>query len=294
MIVPRSSDLRPLLHVALACCLQAAALAWSPWWTPLAVFVGMFTLAIEHNQAHVAVFRGRWANALLDDVLTLTCGIPLVFWRVHHLHSHHGHTWTDEDWSSPFRFRGARAPATPVSYRYYQFTYYPLFCSTSIESILRGRDPRLVGALLRQVVLLVVVSLTLFTLCGVGRWIMVMGTTYAAAGLMLGATNYIEHWSTGIPARRGGAFGAWTFTCRVHNFLTYNSGYHWLHHRRPTLHWSLLPTVHRSDPSYCPPGFIEDGLFPGYRSARAFRQWLARNIAPAAERQTPAEVRSAP
>ncbi|MBP7147530.1 MAG: fatty acid desaturase [Acidobacteria bacterium] len=289
-----ASDLRALLHVALACALQVAALAHSPWWTPAAVFVGMFTLAIEHNHAHVPVFRWRWGNAVLDDLLTLACGVPQVFWRVHHLQNHHPKTWTEEDWSSPFRFRGAQAPDRPVGYRYYQFTYYPLFCCTSIESILRDRTPRLLGALLRHMLVLVAASAAAVSMFGVGRWFLVLGTTYAAAALMLGATNYIEHWSSGATEGQSPTFAAWTFTCRLHNLLTYNSGYHWLHHRRPGLHWSLLPAVHRSDPSYCPAGLVEEGLFPGYRTPAAFRRWLLHESGPAAGVPASSRLRSAP
>jgi fatty acid desaturase len=284
-----TSDIRPLLHVVLACGLYAAALAWSLWWAPLAVFVGMYTLAIEHNHAHVPVFRRRWASAILDDVLTLTCGVPQVFWRVHHLRSHHGHAWTDEDRSSPFRFDGARDPDLPVGYRYFQLTYYPLFFATSVEAILRGRNPRLLGALLRNLLVLATASAVLVAVFGVWRWLVVMATSYAAAALMLGATNYMEHWAS----REDGRHRAWTFTCRVHNTLTYNSGYHRLHHQRPTLHWSMLPRVHRSDPSYTPARLVEDGLFPGYRSPAGFRRWLDRARALAAGEAQPPEVRSA-
>ena len=31
------------------------------------------------------------------------------------------------------------------------------------------------------------------------------------------------------------------------NFFTFNNGYHGMHHNNPTLHWSLLPEVHKTE-----------------------------------------------
>ena len=271
MTMRNASDLRALAHVALAAALYAAALAWSLWWAPLAIFVGMHVLAIEHNHAHRPVFRLRLLNVALDEALTLLCGIPQVFWRVHHLLSHHRHAWNDEDWSSPFNYRGASAPQRPVGYRYYQLTYYPLFAADSVAFILRRRDRRLLLALIRSVALLLAASAALVAVFGIGRWLLVMAPAYLFTAMMLGAANYLEHWN----CFRDGTFKAWTFTCSIHNWLTYNSGYHWLHHLRPGLHWSELPAVHRRDPSYCDPALIETGLFPGYRLGASFHRWLA-------------------
>ncbi len=263
-------DLQTLVHVALAAALYAAALGYSVWFAPLAILVGIHTLAIEHNHAHAPVFRWRPVNVMLDDLLTLLCGVPEVFWHVHHMRSHHRHTWTEHDWSSPFNYRGASAPWKPVGYRYYQLTYYPLFAADSVDYILRRRDPRFLGARLRSVFVLAAGSASLIGLVGIGRWLLVMAPAYVGTGMMLGAANYLEHWN----CHRAGEFKAWTFTCSVHNVLTYNSGYHWLHHQRPGLHWSELPGIHRRDPSYCDPDLIESGLFPGYRSGASFRRWL--------------------
>lgn len=268
------SDAWTLVHVFLAAVASGLALGHSLAWTPLAVLLGMHLIAVEHNHAHLSVFRWKALNLLLDMVLLLLCGIPVLFWRVHHLGSHHRFTWTDRDWSSPFNFRGTEAPHAPVSYRYYQLTYLPLFCCHSVLHIVRSQNPRLVASLVWTAAVLAGGSVALAQAFDPWRWLIVFGTTYLAAGMMLGAANYLEHYST---FEGDGQYSAWTFTCRVHNFLGYNSGYHLLHHRRPEIHWSLLPEVHGQDPSYCPPGLLETGLFPGYRLPTGVGRWLQQH-----------------
>jgi fatty acid desaturase len=268
-------DLQMLAHLALAAGCYWLALVHSLLWTPLAVFVGMHVVPIGHNHAHLPVFRTRWANEVLDGVIVVLSGVPLAFWRVHHLASHHRFTWEEGDWSSPFSFSGTKAPYEPIGYRYYQLTYLPLFCSHSALHILRGRNPRLMRSFLTTSLVFVLASALIVAGVGVWRWLAVMGVGYAAGGMMLGAANYFEHWSS----YRAGEYLAWTFTCPIHNFLNYNIGYHLLHHQQPTLHWSLLRRVHEENPSSWVPELIEGGLFPGYRGARRSREWFARTAA---------------
>lgn len=263
-------DLQSLAHVAAAGGLAYLALAHSLAWVPLAAIVGSHLIAIEHNHAHLPIFRWRWLNGLLDQALLVLCGIPLVFWRVHHLGSHHKHNWTDDDWSSPFNFRHAESPGRPISFEYYRWTYLPLFEFHSSVHILRSQNPRLVRSLLVSGFVLIAASVGLIATFGVWRWMIAMGITYVGAGVLLGAANYLEHYNALGDA---GEFSAWTFTCPVHNIVSYNSGYHLLHHERPSLHWSELPDVHGADPSYCPAHLVETGLFPGYRGP-LLKRWL--------------------
>ena len=107
-------------------------------------------------------------------------------------------------------------------------------------------------------------------------WAVTAGATTFVSGLGLGAVNYFEHFGCHDDDER---HLAWTFLCSWHNRLSYNSGYHLLHHERPRLHWSELPGVHRADAGYAPADLVESGLFPGYRSPAGRRRWFEAHAA---------------
>jgi fatty acid desaturase len=269
------------------------ALSCSPLFAMPAAFLAGHAVAIAHNHAHLPLFRFRWLNLLMDFVLQATVGIPQLFWERHHLHRHHRGPWTEVDWSSPYSFDGAASPERPVSRAYFCWTYLPLFLCESLVEVLRRRRRRELGRLLLSALAVVAVAIALCSAFGPWRWLFVFGMSYVLCGKELGWLNYLQHWAC---YRGDGRHWAWTFTCRLHNLLTYNSGYHLLHHLRPTLHWSQLPAAHRADPSYTHPELIETGLFPGYRGRCGCRHWLDEKWAlqEKALAQTPAEGNPGP
>lgn len=278
MVLVDRSDVRTLLHVALCAAAAGPALWHSFWWWPGYAFLALHVVSVQHNHAHRPVFRARAANIGFDVLTALLCGIPMFCWRTHHLRSHHIAPWTADDWSSPYRFTGTRSPDRPVGYRFYQVTYLPYFVRDSVRWIVRHGSRQQRRALAVTGATLVTASAVLAWSAGPWRWLAVVVPAYAICGCGLGAINYLQHYNTWLPQH--GEFGAWTFTCRWHNLLNYNLGYHQLHHRQPHLHWSRLAKVHAADPSYAPTHLVEHGLFPGYRTNKARQAWLLRHGTP--------------
>jgi fatty acid desaturase len=281
MMLRNRRDLIALAHLALCWWLLYMALAHGLPWVLLATFAAVHAVAIAHNHAHVPLFRGRLPNALTDLVLQATTGIPQLFWHGHHLRRHHAAPWTEHDWSSPYSFDEAAPPSRPVSQRYFARTYLPLFVCESLVETLRRRRPRELRRLALSAAGFLVPALLLGWWFGPLRCLLVFGLVYFKCGAGLGYLNYLQHWAC---YRGDGEHWAWTFTCRIHNFLTYNSGYHMLHHVKPGLHWSELPAAHRADPGYTRPDLVEDGLFPGYRGPRGRQAWLDAKLALQEER----------
>lgn len=272
----RASDWWVVAHLGLTAGVVALAYT-SPWlwtlliWVPLTWLLALHLVAAEHNHGHVAISRSAVANRVLDHLLLLSTGIPMFCWRTVHRTQHHASPWTARDHSSPFRFDGAKAPSTPVSYRRYQLTYLPRFVSAAVREISHKGSTTQKGEVWFSLAVFVVLQAVLIAAFGPLRWFFVSALTWLVCGCTLGAANYLQHWQT---HRGAGRHEAWTFTCRLHNRLNYNAGYHELHHRRPSMHWSDLARTHRRAPGYCPRDLLEEGLFPAYRGGRGLRRWF--------------------
>jgi fatty acid desaturase len=275
MILRNRHDLRTLAHLAVCWSLNYLALAHSLWWAIPAVMASSMTVAIAHNHFHLPIFRVRVLNRLLDLLLHLTQGIPQVVWQAHHLRRHHVAPQTDLDWSSTYAFREAAPPSRPISWRYYRLTYLPLFLAETLIDVLRRRRRAELTRMLVQAGSFAAVSAALAWAFGPWRWLALFVPTYLTCGTGLGSLNYLQHWAC---HRADGKHWAWTFTCPIHNFLTYNAGYHMLHHLKPGLHLSEMPAVHQADPSYTPADLVENGLFPGFRGARGTQAWFAAKL----------------
>lgn len=264
-------DLRSLTHLAVCGGVYYLALSQSLLWILPAGFLAVHAVSIAHNHVHLPMFRLRALNVALETVLQVLCGMPQLFWKVHHVRRHHPHPWEEADWSSPYGFDHAHAPLDEISPRYFRWTYLPLFVCESIVEILRHRRPAELKGLAWVMIVYVGSAAAISWYFGPLRWLAVFGYCYFNCGMGLASLNYVQHWAC---YRGTGTHLAWTFTCPIHNALTYNSGYHYLHHLQPGLHWSELPRAHREDSSYTRPDLIENGLFPGYRGSRGMQAWL--------------------
>ena len=269
------ADLRSLAHLVVALATLFAALSGAPpgdtWlWGPIAIFVGIHLLAVQHNHSHVPIFRGKGQNLLIDLTTGLVTGFPLAAWRLHHLRGHHPRPFQPGDPSSPYGLGSPKGHGRETSLWRYQLAYAPLFLAWSVDHAFRTGRARHRIELGLHTALVLVVSLVSIALWGALRFAAVWPTLWIGSGLCLGAINYYQHWQT---QTLNGTHAGWTFTCRVHNGLNYGVGYHELHHRRPSLHWSQLRRVHEADPSYAPSDLIEHGLFPGYRLPWIAKRW---------------------
>jgi fatty acid desaturase len=204
---------------------------------PLAV-LGMFIAPINHHHQHVNSFRAPWLNRLYDLVLALQCGVGPYSWVLHHNLGHHVNYLNQPPHESPDESRWTRANGTQMGRLEYSID---LLLHHQIDIVRVGlRHPRYFRYLL-------LMKLPLWGLIGVGLWLRPLETVLV---FLLPAFIALFHtiWATyehhaGCPPNNH-LDASRNRENRIYNALTGNLGLHTAHHKRPGLHWSLLPELH--------------------------------------------------
>jgi fatty acid desaturase len=177
-------------------------------------------------------------NRVYDLVLALQAGVAPYGWVLHHNLGHHvnylrqpPHRNADESrWKRPNGKQMGRLEYTLDLLAHYQ-----------IDIVRVGlRHPRYFRAFL-------LMKLPLWGLIGLGLWLRPLETTLV---FLLPAFLTLVHTIWATYEHHAGCDGADHFDAsrnrenRIFNALTGNLGLHSAHHKRPGLHWSLLPELH--------------------------------------------------
>jgi fatty acid desaturase len=133
------------------------------------------------------------------------------------------------------------------------------------------RRPRWRTQLLLEVATLLVLA-PAFVAADWRKFVLFLAVPHAYAAWGIVTMNLLQHDGTdpGSVHNHSRSFVGWAI-----NWITFNNGYHGVHHRRPTLHWSLAPLAHeRLIAPYAHPRLMETSIiayvfrtyvFPGRR-----------------------------
>jgi fatty acid desaturase len=219
------------------------------------VVLGMFIAPINHHHQHVNTFRAAWLNRLYDLALALQTGIGPYGWVLHHNLGHHINYLKQPPLENADESRWKRPDGTQMG----RFEYsVDLFLRHQVDIVRVGRrHPRFFRYFL-------LMKLPLWSLIGVGLWLRPIETVLVFL-LPSFATLFHTTWATyehhaGCP--QGNHLEASrNRTSPLFNVLTGNLGLHTAHHRRPGLHWSLLPELHQEIRSEIPEDQIVEGFW---------------------------------
>jgi fatty acid desaturase len=204
---------------------------------PLAL-ASVFVAPINHHHQHLNTFRSPVVNRLYDLVLALQTGVAPYSWVLHlnlghHLHYLNQHPHVRPDESAWTRRDGAQMGRV-------EYTIDMLLRHQSEIYLVGRRYPRYLRSWLAM-------KLPLYALIGGALWIHPLNTVliFLIPGF-IALTHTI--WATyehhaGCPTDDH-LVGSRNRDNRTYNWLTGNLGLHTAHHKRPGLHWSLLPQVH--------------------------------------------------
>ncbi|MEL6187019.1 MAG: fatty acid desaturase [Myxococcota bacterium] len=245
MALKHSADRRTLVVVASYFVVLAGALSLPLTWSLTPLFVAGLSLisficaVITHNTIHAPIFTSREANRAMQVVLTLTYGHPVSAFVPGHNLSHHRHTQSDQDLmrTSKLRYRW-----NFLNQLLFAWTVGPTIFSANLRFAkrMRTRRPKWFRQLILEAVILVVMMGAILIYDPLKFLLFVMiPHQYAAWGIM--GINFVQHDGCDPESKYNHSrnfVGPWV------NWITFNNGYHGIHHMYPSMHWSLLPDAH--------------------------------------------------
>jgi fatty acid desaturase len=204
---------------------------------PLAL-LGMFIAPINHHHQHVNSFRAAWRNRLYELLLAPQCGIGPYGWVLHHNLGHHRNYLSQPPGEHPDESHWTRADGTQMG----RFEYsVHLLLHHQVDIFRVGlRHPRYLRSYL-------LMKLPLWGLLGAGLWLRPLETVLV---FLLPSFITLFHTIWATYEHHAGCPGSSHLDAsrnrdnRLYNVLTGNLGFHTAHHKRPGLHWSLLPQLH--------------------------------------------------
>jgi fatty acid desaturase len=243
----RRSDLRTVAFVALTYGLLA--FDWTvglrtPFIVPLIVLTACASwicAIVAHNTLHCPVFRASWANAAFQVALTCAYGFPVSEYLPGHNLSHHRHVQKRADLMRTSKAPFVRFPLLNL------FVFFPRVGIDIVTQNLRyvRAMRRRAPAWYRQLVLETVACWSVKALLFAIDWrralvFVLVPHLWAVYGIT--TVNLLQH--DGCDEDHPFNHSR-NFVGRLFNWLTFNNGFHGVHHDQPGLHWSLLPAAHR-------------------------------------------------
>jgi fatty acid desaturase len=254
------ADRGPVAYVLANFALRLALFALAtPWICALAVVplavLGMFVAPINHHHQHVNTFRAAWLNRLYELALALQTGVGPYNWVLHHNLGHHVNYLNQRPHESPDESRWTRADGTQMGRLEYSLD---LLLRHQVDIVRVGLRHK------KQLRAFLWMKLPLWGLIGLGLWWRPLETILVFL-LPSFLTLFHTIWATyehhaGCPANDH-LDASVNRDNRVYNLLTGNLGLHTAHHKRPGLHWSLLPQLHETIRDQIPEDQIVDSFW---------------------------------
>jgi beta-carotene hydroxylase len=213
---------------------------------------------INHNHAHVPIWRARWANRVTDLWIGTLQGQPVYLFLPAHINSHHRFNQGEQDLT---RVRRHATDNTMLGYLLFPFQVLPALGRLRREYLASlWRDAR------PEYWRVMALHLPLIALWPGGLLLdPAKALVYVIAPHVIGlhfllASNYLQH----AHVAEGSRFNHSRNFVGFANRIWFNVGYHTAHHEHEVLHWTLLPAAHRRMAGHIAPALVERSLFRYY------------------------------
>lgn len=245
-ILRRPEDWRPIATVAAWFALVIAEWIWMPpqpfVLIPLVALTCMIAFlgaVATHNTMHVPIFRAKKLNRLIQVALTLVYGHPVSSFVPGHNLSHHDYIESPRDVMR----------TTKARFRWHLLNLL-FFMQIVGRDVMRAELSYIRAAWrfdrpwVKQLLLETTVWLSSSAVLLLIDWrkfllFIVLPNMYASWGIL--AMNMLQHDGCDIDSEYNHSRN---FTGKLINWLTFNNGFHTVHHYDANIHWSDLPKLH--------------------------------------------------
>jgi fatty acid desaturase len=209
--------------------------------------VSMVVAPINHHHQHLNTFRQAWLNRLYEIPLALQSGIAPYGWVLHHNLGHHVNYLNQPPHESPDESKWTRRDGSTMGRVEYTID---LVLNHQLDIWKVGRRyPKYWRAFLWM-------KIPLYLVLGAALY---WNPVNAFLAFLLPGFLTLVHTAWVTYGHHAGHHPTSHYDASVNNlnpvfnFFTCNLGYHTAHHKRPGLHWSLLPEMHAEIEDRIPP-----------------------------------------
>jgi fatty acid desaturase len=238
-----TADRLPVAYTCAGFALHAAVFFWAPTWLAAMFVLPLFAVSIlvspiNHHHQHFNTFHAPWLNRVYDLLLSLQTGIAPYAWTLHHNLGHHRNYLNQRPHPEPDESKWTRKDGSQMGRMEYTVD---LLLHHQIDIIRIGRRyPKYLRAFL-------LMKIPLWMILGSALY---YNATNAFLVILLPGFMALAHTAWVTYGHHAGFHPTSHYDASFNNvnplfnWMTCNLGYHTAHHKRPGVHWSLLPKLH--------------------------------------------------
>jgi fatty acid desaturase len=204
---------------------------------PILCYFSFACATITHNTIHCSVFKNKIYNEIFEILLSISYGHPVSSFIPGHNKSHHVYTQTSKD----------AMRTTKLQYKWhllnlllFQQTVSPQILINDIKYITSQKGTYFYKKAIREFRIVMLLNSLLFFL-EFKKFFLLFHIPHLFAQWAIVSINMLQHDGCDIKEEINSARN---FTGSILNYLTFNNGYHTIHHINPTLHWTKIPEMH--------------------------------------------------
>jgi len=219
------------------------------WWAlPIGLYLGYCASLFAHSHNHCPTFKSRSANDWFSAWLSFFYGYPAFAWIPAHNQNHHKYVNRSGDAAITWRITHKNTFWMACANFFVSSHWQGNVVKKYLHKVRHGAPAAFRQILVQFVVVfgghasMLYLALALY---GVGRGLTVYAAAFAIPAFFalwsIAYTNYVQHVDCDPYSRHNHSRN---FLSPLNNFLTFNNGFHTVHHEIPGAHWSDCPALH--------------------------------------------------